>query len=261
MNRLLVLSATFLGACLASPRWSACAESQPSRSVDDELLESLNADPLDEFDRQLFAPGDKDRQPPKRPPDGAGTSGEAGDLRRQLLRELGPAGVPEELNPLLEITRQMRQVEGLIGRTESGPKTQDLQGRIVARLEELIKQARSRCQGGKPSQASPKVAPRQGTKQPRQKPGTSPAKQASKPTPDGKAKPGKTENRQADMSDWEAVRKGFWGELPQKAREQMLELPVEEFLPKYKWLIEQYFKRLAERPEAANDSARRTSRP
>ncbi len=35
------------------------------------------------------------------------------------------------------------------------------------------------------------------------------------------------------------------GALPERAREQMLQLPAEEFLPKYELEIEDYFRRLA----------------
>jgi hypothetical protein len=40
--------------------------------------------------------------------------------------------------------------------------------------------------------------------------------------------------------------KQLWGELPEHAREQMLQLPDEEFPPKYESLIEDYFRRLSE---------------
>jgi hypothetical protein len=40
--------------------------------------------------------------------------------------------------------------------------------------------------------------------------------------------------------------KRLWGGLPERARQQMLQTPVEEFPPKYEEQIEQYFRRLAE---------------
>jgi hypothetical protein len=43
-----------------------------------------------------------------------------------------------------------------------------------------------------------------------------------------------------------------WGDLPERERDEMLQLqPPEEFLPKYELLIEAYFRRLAEGKEAA----------
>ena len=40
--------------------------------------------------------------------------------------------------------------------------------------------------------------------------------------------------------------KDVWGQLPERAREQMLQSPPEKFLPKYELLIEKYYQRLAE---------------
>ena len=48
------------------------------------------------------------------------------------------------------------------------------------------------------------------------------------------------------MAEMMAVIKQVWGELPEKERQQMLQSSVEEFLPKYAELIEQYYRRLAE---------------
>jgi hypothetical protein len=43
---------------------------------------------------------------------------------------------------------------------------------------------------------------------------------------------------------------GLWGELPPREREQMLQMPVEDFLPKYELLIQDYFRRLSEEQES-----------
>jgi hypothetical protein len=40
--------------------------------------------------------------------------------------------------------------------------------------------------------------------------------------------------------------KALWGQLPQRARDQMLQSAPEEFLPEYELELEKYFKRLAE---------------
>jgi hypothetical protein len=44
----------------------------------------------------------------------------------------------------------------------------------------------------------------------------------------------------------EAMKRNVWGMLPQHQRDAVMELPVEEFLPQYRSLIESYFRRLAE---------------
>ena len=55
-----------------------------------------------------------------------------------------------------------------------------------------------------------------------------------------------------DMSEMRAMVKQLWGELPDRDRQQMMQLPLEDFLPQYQWQIEEYFRRLSEdKSEAA----------
>jgi hypothetical protein len=37
----------------------------------------------------------------------------------------------------------------------------------------------------------------------------------------------------------------FWGELPERDRQRMLQIPVEEFPPKYESMIEDYYRQLS----------------
>jgi hypothetical protein len=208
--------------------------------------------PLDPgIEQELFSPGKAEGQTP-----GTGREGvDARDqkLQEQLRRELGAAAIPEESNPLVEIAAAMRQSEGLIARNDSGPQTQGLQRKIVSDLERLIQQARSRCQASSPSpeQKQP-VASRQPVQQPPE-PGKSPKPGQSQTSParDSNATAGRGEvqrlNRDVSRSILQQTQ--TWGELPPAAREQMLELWSEEFLPKYQAMIEDYFKRLAEEPQ------------
>jgi hypothetical protein len=48
----------------------------------------------------------------------------------------------------------------------------------------------------------------------------------------------------AQMND---LLKDVWGQLPERMRQQMMQSSVEEFLPKYELLIEDYFKALSNR--------------
>ena len=254
--RLLLLPAAMSAlACFSGPVVPARAGSEPARSLDDELRESLGAEPLDEFDRELFAPQDETPERPDRRGRKQGSSAKEGDdLRRQLLRELGQAAVPEEENPLLQVARRMRQVEGLIARTESGPQTQDLQNLIVSTLDELIKQARSCSKKCSPSEPGAKVASRRQVRQPNKKPTAGRGKPSDKPVTDPVTKPGKAEPRRPTVEEMRELVKSVWGELPEAEREQMLQWMGEgEFLPKYELLIEQYFRRLAEQPASMPD--------
>ncbi len=73
-----------------------------------------------------------------------------------------------------------------------------------------------------------------------QKPGDTPS------TTPAERKNGDEPNGNVDMDRMRELIKGLWGELPAHQREQMLQLPIEEFLPKYELLIEKYFRRLSE---------------
>jgi hypothetical protein len=63
----------------------------------------------------------------------------------------------------------------------------------------------------------------------------------------GSPKP--TDQRGAQKPDVEEIRsvmRRYWGQLPEHARQQMLQTPVEQFPPMYQSLIEEYYRRLAE---------------
>jgi len=244
--------AGLLAALTANPGGVCRAEPEAAPSLEEQLLEDLRADPLDEdVHRELFD-RDGDQTPAGTSPADESDSPGPEELNEQLLRELGAAVVSEQQNPLLDVARTMRMVEGRIGQTDSGPGTQQMQEDIVARLEELLKQARSRCSAQ--SQPSPnqkqQVASRRQMDQPKQqKPSQAGQKPSSKAPRDPQTKPGTSQAQRPDMGEMRDLLKRVWGELPAGQREQMLELPVEEFLPKYELLIEAYFKRLAEPQE------------
>jgi len=214
---------------------STAATAQPPRSLDDELLEGLQSDPLDEVDRELFDP------PAAKPGD------DSEDHDQRVKQELGAAGVSEESNPLLEIARRMRLVGNRISQNDSGSNTQDLQTGIVKDLNAMIEQARKNCRKCKPGNGqSQPTAQRQQIGQPSPNPGTPGTNPAKDPTGSNPRPPGNGEGVTADLEQVQAVIKDIWGQLPAGVREQMLQSPPEEFLPNYERLIEQYFRRLAE---------------
>jgi len=233
----------------ARPTLPQLAQSKPGRTLEQQLLEDMEANPLDaDVQRELQDPPDKP-DPKERPSgdDDAAQRQRMEELSRQLQRELGAAGVSEEENPMLDIVRRMQQVQGLIDEAKTDSSTQQLQSTILANLDELLKEARKKsqqCSGGKSSakstasRSSPSQASKPKSGSP-SKPGTKPAKSTG--TASGKpARPG------PDRDQLSEVIKNIWGALPDRPSEEMLELPSEEFLPKYEMLIEAYYKRLAE---------------
>ncbi len=163
----------------------------------------------------------------------------------RLPGELGSAAVSQEQNPLLEIARQMREVEGRIARNDSGTTTRKVQQQIIADLDALIADARKRARRGKPGdgQVTPQrsVDPSSqqgdnGGRTPTDKPAT-----ASTPRTDN------GEPREPDVKMMRRVMEKLWEvDLHQHARQQMMETQPEEFLPKYEMMIEEYFRRLSQ---------------
>ena len=125
---------------LAAPAFAA----DPPPSTDDQLRDSLNSKTDDDYDRALL--GD----PAK--PDDKGRVDE--EMQKKLQKELGAAAQKEGKaeNPLLQVAKEMREVQQRIGRRDSGQDTQHVQRQIVADLAKLIEQAKKSGSGdGKPS--------------------------------------------------------------------------------------------------------------
>ncbi len=238
------LALRLLGACLLCVLAWLNVLATPAAAADDP---QPAADPpaadagLDSLDSALL----KDLEVPARPQAPAAKPPVAAP--DQPLPEQEGAG--EDLgqpsaDPLATIGQRMRSAERLISRQEISQKTQQLQEQVIAELERLIEETKKQCQGG---QGSPKAASKPGAK-----PGgkgragsgdnaaaNRPAKESAERT-DGKA-PGSEQ-----LARFEQMLKQVWGHLPPKIRDQMQSGSIEEFLPKYERLIEEYYSRLAE---------------
>ena len=224
------------------------------RNTDEQLLKRLDANPVDDYDRALLGGEKKKGQTSAKPTDKStgGTPVPPPDQER-LDRELGAAAVPEGDNPLLDIARQMRVVEGRMAGNDAGPATQAAQQDIISRLDKLLEQARKSCQSGPSQNNPPGVAQRQTPPQPGRQPSKNPS---GKPEPNTKPithpdKPhGPTEPKRISPKQMQSVMETLpgWGQLSPHEREQMLQLPPEDFLPKYQEMIEDYYRRLSQPP-------------
>lgn len=237
----LLLAGSMLTA--AEPSGDKPAPSRASGSLDDELLKGLGDDPLDDL---------VPKAPPERGGEGPQRRGMS-DLDEQLLRGLGgeDVGQPGEDadNPLVRLGRQMRQAEQRIRDTDSGDATQQLQQQIVRDLESLIKQIE---QQQRKSSSSSQQASRQQTssrsqvQQPQQQQtgAASSSRNSRQPARDSSDREDAGQAERPDPAQVEALLKDVWGELPERMREQMLQSSIEQLLPKYELLIEEYFKSL-----------------
>jgi hypothetical protein len=218
-----------------APALAADPPSTDKPSLDEQLLKDLDNELLEGLD---------DLPKPKNPKQGGNAETAPGGE---------PAGEdighPGEDDPLARVARQMRQAERLIPAPEQTTKTTKTQQEIVRSLEDLIKQLEKQCQksgsasGSKPG--SPQTAQRESIKQPQPKPGQA-SKPSDNPSRESAKRRGPDEVRKADLAKLQNMIKDVWGQLPGKAREQMLQSPPEKFLPKYEMLIEKYYQRLAE---------------
>jgi len=169
----------------------------------------------------------------------------AGDASR--LGERLASGSPPA-SAMGAAAQQMNAASTLLDDRQTGLATQQAQQNAIGQLEALlkaIKAAKSTASTAGKSQPETSHAPggaarpkpnAPGNQTAAAQPGTSASRQ---PAGDGKGSKTAREEARATM-------KRLWGGLPERARQQMLQLPVEEFPPKYEEQIEQYFRRLAE---------------
>ena len=177
------------------------------------------------IDRELFAPE------PKKAPE-------------------SPAREPKATASASALVEQMLQAARRIRLSDTGPATQELQRRIVAGLEELLRQA-GRDKSDSAQQAAAKAA-QQAKAGPQQEPkpgeNSTPMKPGPQPSP-GQAASGRNTpgGEPLDAAGKTSLLRRVWGDLPERQRNEILQLqPPEEFLPKYELQIEAYFKRLSE---------------
>ncbi len=170
------------------------------------------------------------------------TAGEAGRLGERFAAGSPPA------NAMSAAVREMNAAGTLLDGRQTGPATQQAQQNALGQLDALlkaVKAAKSAASAGSklqsPASQSPAGAARPKPDSARDQAATAqPGTSASRrPAGDGKG-------RKAAREEARATMKRLWGGLPERARQQMLQAPVEEFPPKYEEQIEQYFRRLAE---------------
>jgi len=131
------------------------------------------------------------------------------------------------------IARKMDNIERRLELSRGGPQTQRIQKDVVARLDELIKQLENQAKGDANGGACPDGG----------QPGGSPGSNPSSPQKDsfgGKdSGPGNV-----DPKSLEKVAKD-WGKLPDKQRAEALQQLTRDMPPKYREVIESYFRKLA----------------
>ncbi len=174
---------------------------------------------------------------------------------------------PGDLRTAMSSTAQdMAVAAALLDRVQTGQRTQEAQQsaltRLTALIAELDRQAQERSAAGSPPK--PPAGKTPSAKAPNENPAGTAKTPASKPDADPNAEPGKAGTEPGSVLGPSGSSEGpatgptalraeierVWGNLPERQRQQVLQLPgAEEFLPKYEALLEEYFKRLAEQQD------------
>ena len=213
---------------------SAEAKKNPpsSSNLDDALLDDLNNDLLEDA-------GDLKDRPRKKSADPAGSTDKPSEQ----------SPIDGEDDPLAYIGQEMQELESIITQSAKRIRTEQLQQRVIEDLSKLIEQAqqqRSAQQSSSQKDKKQQTGKRQSVQQSKANSAGSPGKDSNKPARDSTDRMGKAEDARPDPELVKGMMKDTWGNLPQRAREEMLQNSPERFLPQYELMIERYYKRLAE---------------
>jgi hypothetical protein len=241
------------GPAKSTPKTGAAAAkpsgSQP-RSIAGDLLDDQ---PPSDLDNQLLDGLPPARQPPAKSP-ASQPAAPAADGDRPPVTE-GPVLGAGGADPLFRIGEQMREIEHrLDAHRQDDTDTPALQEQIVDELARLIEKLEEQ-QNSQQSSASSKAPPagssteRKSVRQPSPagaKAGATPGAADNRPAKESTERLGKNEVHAPTADEIRGLMKDVWGQLPAHEREQMLQSPPEQFLPKYELLLEKYYKRLAD---------------
>ena len=228
----------------ASKEPESKAEQTPAEKpnpLDEQLLQELDEDLLNDLEDDLFEGLDAPPKPRDAAPDAAR------EIDDDLLRELDsePEALDESGDPLSRIGRQMRRVEERIAESRADETTRTMQQEIVAELDKLLERARQQQQSqSASSQQSPSSrSRRERVQQPdSQQTASRESKQSAQDSTD---RQGQADPQKPDPAKMQKLLDELWGHLPKHDRERVRNSTMDQFLPLYEQLIEQYFRRLA----------------
>ncbi len=148
-----------------------------------------------------------------------------------------PPPACQPAHPLQRIGQRMREVEQRLAQRDLAEPTQAEQRQIVAELQTLIADLASRQQQQQ-SQRRARSGERQG-QDTADKQGQEAAADSTDRTAQGSSAGDGSETVQRVVGD-------IWGHLPERYRRQVQNAGAVEFLPQYRTLIEDYYRRLSE---------------
>jgi hypothetical protein len=138
----------------------------------------------------------------------------------------------DENSPLGKVVKEMREVEGRLGKPDTGEETRKKQAEIVKNLDGLIEQMRRMSSSSQSRSRRMRMAMQQGQRQGQQNNGQEGANAGGV----GLQKPAKPDGKRGLGID-----KDIWGHLPDDLRELMENVIKEEPLPSRHDLIRKYY--------------------
>lgn len=237
-----------LAVCLCAPVLDAASTAPATKPIDRSSLEDLGADLFDDLQVPL-APAEKNTSKSAKEIDSLRVPTNLdGPLFRKWSDQQGEdLGPPSAQSPLADIEAAMRNAQQLIAQVDSVDRGAEVQKKVVADLDALIAQLAKQCaacqgqcngQCENPGSRRSQVAG--------SKPGSASAGRGTSAAQDSTARLDSGTAEAVDMGEMQDLLKDIWGQLPARVREQLLQAPTDEFLPKYQLEIEKYFRRLAE---------------
>lgn len=178
----------------------------------------------------------------RNPPAARGTSKE---IPLQVEQELGLAAVPEESDPLLLVLELMKESQTRLARKDTGPQTQQIQKRIINVFESLMNQAMENMQQ-QLSQGTSQDASQQAEERPAEM-----AQAQSTQSPKGTNSGSDSTSGAVQGIGLNEVLQKIWGELPERERAAVLQHAAEAIVPKYRILIETYYRELSRGQESS----------
>lgn len=183
---------------------------------------------------------------------------EPSELDKELLGELGQnlEAATEEEDPLLRAGRRMREAEEQLARQEASDSTIEIQNKILADLDELLKQQQSgnpppknQNKNQKKNQKNQQQTAQKNQQQQRQ---AKQRQQQSKQANDANDQAGPPRMGREEFGAPKEV-KDVWGHLSELMREEMSQYAKEGFLEKYREMLEQYYSTIASEPRSRSE--------
>jgi hypothetical protein len=244
-NSMRIITATFVAVVLG---WNSLgvkagpSGTEGTESLGDQLLNDLSPSviplpttrPADGNNKRQAAPNS----------DAVPATPRFDDLGDDIAQPSGPMSLVRVRQTMQQATAYLTESENAV-RPHAVQQAGAAQEQVVAQLDKLIAELSKQCQGG---QCQGGNQPK--SEQPSQsKPGSKPGNTAGKGRTAARDSTDRLDRASAqpiDKGEINELVKDLWGHLPERSREQMLQSYSDEFLPKYEFEIEQYYRRLSE---------------